>query len=326
VSAPQPASAPSGVLALPPLAAGSDAVASAGDVGAAAPAGTVAVVEVSNDSWARSFGATEVGDGPQAVAVSGTTIYVGGSFTGVMAGMPQGTYNRVARWDGEAWHRMGEGVDGTVTAITVAGTDVYVGGEFSTAGGQVAADHLARWDGETWSSVGSVQYADQPFSTSVRALACDDMHLYLGGVFDRVGEVAASGLARMELATGRWQPLGKGVTYLGSPGEVHALMVAVGRLWVGGSFDTAGPHTTYSLPPSTREPETGRRTAPVSATVTSPVPWTPSRATPRREPSTSVARSRPQTRSRPPASYASTARRSAPQAGSRGTATPAPRA
>jgi trimeric autotransporter adhesin len=164
-----------------------------------------------------------------------------------MAGMAEGTYNRVAHWDGAAWHRMGEGVDGPVTALAVAGTDVYVGGDFHTAGGQVAAERLARWDGEAWSAIGAVQYAAQPYSTAVRALAADDTHLYVGGVFDHVGDVPANGVARMELATGRWEALGAGVTYLGSPGEVHALAVGGGRLWVGGSYDTAGPHTTYAL-------------------------------------------------------------------------------
>ena len=102
-------------LPLPPLVSGQAvATASAGGDGAAASA--VAEAGVSDDGWARGFGAGEVGDGPQAVAVSGTTVYVGGSFTGVMAGMPQGTYNRVARWDGVAWDRLGEGVDGTVTS------------------------------------------------------------------------------------------------------------------------------------------------------------------------------------------------------------------
>ena len=247
MSAVDPAPGAPGVLALSPLVAGLDlAPGSQGpEVQQVAAAATVA--GVSDDAWARCFGACEVGDGPQAVAVSGATVYVGGSFTGVMAGMPQGTYNRIACWDGVAWQRMGDGVDGTVTSLAVAGTDVYAGGEFTTAGGQVAADHLARWDGQAWSAVGSVQYVEQPYSTAVRALACDETHLYLGGVFDHVADVSASSLARMELATGRWEPLGPGVTYLGSPGEVNALLLAGGRLWVGGAFDTAGPHTTFSL-------------------------------------------------------------------------------
>src|SRR3712207_2141482 len=142
---------------------------------------------------------------------------------------------------------MGEGVDGPVTAITVAGTDVYVGGDFLTAGGQVAAERLARWDGQAWSAVGSVQYAAQPYSTAVRALAADETHLYLGGVFDQVGDLPAHGVARMELATGRWEPLGEGVPFLGPPGEGDARVEAGGRVWAGGALDAAGPLTADSL-------------------------------------------------------------------------------
>lgn len=80
-----------------------------------------------------------------------------------MAGMPEGTYNRIVRWDGSAWQRMGAGVDGTVRAIVVVGDDVYVGGEFSVAGGTVAASRLARWDGARWSPVGGgVSHSSQP--------------------------------------------------------------------------------------------------------------------------------------------------------------------
>lgn len=51
----------------------------------------------------------------------------------------RGTYNRIARWDGSRWHRMGDGVDSTVLAIVLNGEDVDVGGEFRVADGTVAA-------------------------------------------------------------------------------------------------------------------------------------------------------------------------------------------
>ncbi len=238
-----------GVLTLPPLTPGREVVPAQrrAEQHAMATAEPTPGDPRADDGWSRPFGACEVGDGVAAVVVAGDDVYVGGSFTGVMAGMVQGTYNRVARWDGEAWNRLGEGLDGPVTALAVGGTDVYAGGDFLVAGGHVAAERLARWDGRDWSAVGSVQYAEQPYATSVRALACDETHLYVGGVFDHVGEVEASSIARLDRATGRWEALGQGLTYNGSPGEVHALMLAQGRLWVGGAFDTAGPETTYSL-------------------------------------------------------------------------------
>ena len=104
-------------------------------------------------AWSTAFGATNVAPVPTAIAVSGDTIYLGGSFINPMAGMPEFTYNRIARWDGSGWHRMGEGVDSAVHAIAVVGNDVYVGGEFSVAGGTVRAPGLARWDGAKWAPV-----------------------------------------------------------------------------------------------------------------------------------------------------------------------------
>jgi hypothetical protein len=85
-----------------------------------------------------------------AVAVDGSDVYVGGSFTsaGDVAA------NHIARWDGGAWSALGAGTSGTVNAIAVSGGDVYVGGDF-TGAGIVTANHIARWDGATWSALGT---------------------------------------------------------------------------------------------------------------------------------------------------------------------------
>jgi len=159
-------------------------------------------------AWSTLFGATEVGSTPYSVAVDGDVVYLGGDFTGVMAGMPQDTYLRIARWDGRSWSRLGEGLDGTVHAICVVGDAVFVGGEFLVAGGSTAAARLARWDGEGWSDVGGgVSYADVPSMAVVRALASDGDRLYVAGTFDRVrrgdASVVASGLPPSTCARGR---------------------------------------------------------------------------------------------------------------------------
>ncbi|HEU0103389.1 MAG TPA: hypothetical protein VFR07_13815 [Mycobacteriales bacterium] len=205
-----------------------------------------------DEAWSTVFGAPDVGSAPYAVAVDGDVVYLGGSFTGVMAGMPQDTYLRIARWDGRAWSPLGAGLDGTVRAIAVVGDDVYVGGEFAVAGGTVTAARLARWDGSAWHDVGGgVAYPDQPFSAVVRALASDGRRLYVAGTFDRVGRgpaaVAANGLAAYDLETGSWAALGSGLTHLGSPGEGRALLLSGSRLYVGGYFDDAGGIATGSL-------------------------------------------------------------------------------
>lgn len=89
-----------------------------------------------------------------AAALAGDVVYPGGDFTGVVAGMPEDTYRRIARWDGVAWARMGDGLERAVRTIAVAGGSVVVGGEFSVAGATVAAARLARWDGQQWSALG----------------------------------------------------------------------------------------------------------------------------------------------------------------------------
>ena len=74
----------------------------------------------------------------QALAVSGNTLYAGGSFTnagGVSA-------NYIAQWNGSNWSPLGSGTDGEVTALAVSGSTLYVGGGFSMAGTNLA-DEIA---------------------------------------------------------------------------------------------------------------------------------------------------------------------------------------
>jgi hypothetical protein len=204
-------------------------------------------------AWSTAFGAADVGSTPYAVATDGDVVYLGGDFTGVMAGMPQDTYLRIARWDGAAWSRMGDGLDGTVRTIAVAGdSSVVVGGEFSVAGKSVAAARIARWDGGQWSALGGgVSYSDQPSMAVVRAVAIQGQRVFVTGTFDKVGKgadaVEAAGIAVFDLATQQWSPLGKGLTHLGSAGEGRALVLVGDRLHVGGYFDAADGVATASL-------------------------------------------------------------------------------
>jgi hypothetical protein len=140
--------------------------------------------EPGDAAWSTVFGAADVGSTPYAAAVDGDVLYLGGDFTGVMAGMPQDTYLRIARWDGVAWSPMGAGLDGTVRTIAVAGDSVVVGGEFSVAGATVAAARLASWDGRRWSALGGgVSYSDQPSMAVVRAVATDGRRVFVAGTF-----------------------------------------------------------------------------------------------------------------------------------------------
>ncbi len=80
----------------------------------------------------------------QAIAVSGSDVYVGGDFAQA-GGSP---FNGIARWDGSSWYPLGSGVNNDVSALAVSGSDVYVGEGFTEAGGS-PANGIARWDGSS---------------------------------------------------------------------------------------------------------------------------------------------------------------------------------
>jgi len=123
-----------------------------------------------------------------ALVVSGSDLYVGGSFTA--AGGVAAT--NIAKWDGNQWSALGSGVNSTVVALAVSGSDLYVGGNFSTAGG-VTANGIAKWDGSSWSALGSGIGGDSSF---VSALAVAGSDLYAGGDFKTAGGKVSPYLAR----------------------------------------------------------------------------------------------------------------------------------
>jgi hypothetical protein len=164
------------------------------------------------------------------VAVSGTYVYAGGSFTtagGVAA-------NYVARWDGNSWTALGSGVNSPVTALAVSGDDVYAGGTFTTAGGS-AATNIAKWNGSSWTPLGSGT------DNQVAALAVSGSNVYVGGYFTMAGGVAANYIAKWNGSS--WGSLGLGIggapPGFSSP-SVYSLAVSGGDLYAGGRFTNAG--------------------------------------------------------------------------------------
>ncbi len=157
-----------------------------------------------------------------AIAVDGTNVYVGGNFKragGVLV-------NGIARWDGQSWHALGNGVSGgttpAVNAITVHGGSVYVGGSFATAGG-VKANAVARWDGANWSSIAN---------NTILSGALDAIHVHNGELFIGGSLIVLDGpnliLYLARLNGNSWGALGTGVA-----SQVRALASMGGDLIVG---------------------------------------------------------------------------------------------
>jgi Rax2 C-terminal beta propeller domain len=175
-----------------------------------------------------------VNNSVDALAVSGSDLYVGGFFTtATNGGGGTVTVNRVAKWNGSSWSALGSGMPDRVLALAVAGSNVYAGGYFTTAGG-IGATNIARWNGNSWSALGSGlsgNFANSFFS--VYALAVSSNYLFAGGGITMAGTNAAN---RVALWDGNsWSALAAGFNF-----QVNALAVSSNCLYVGGSFRAAG--------------------------------------------------------------------------------------
>ncbi len=198
--------------------------------------------QAEDHGWDDRFGLATIDYGyVRALAGTGNDLYAGGSFTS--AGLIPA--NNIAHWDGQRWHSLGAGVNGTVWAAALYKGKLYVGGEFTQAG-EVAVNGLAVWDGAAWAplTTGAGVMQDS-YKGIVRALAVADDALYIGGDFNNIHGLATFDIARWD---GRkLSALGDGVGdldytgVLNGYGSVYALAAdADGALFVGGDFVAAG--------------------------------------------------------------------------------------
>jgi hypothetical protein len=120
------------------------------------------------------------------LASDGTSLFVAGRFHRI-GGVDA---NGVARWDGQTWHAMGEGVgqNGAVNQLLVAEGELYMAS--FTAHDSSSGQHVVlRWDGLGWETVGA-EFGNG-YGPRVSALAHLDNELYAAGrfgVFRRHGD------------------------------------------------------------------------------------------------------------------------------------------
>ncbi|MBK7204017.1 hypothetical protein [Candidatus Amarolinea dominans] len=187
----------------------------------------------------------------RAIAVSGTNVYVGGSFTNVLNnGTVLTAADYIAKWDGSNWSALGSNGAGngslnyTVRAIAINGTDVYVGGVFSdvnNAGTSLPeADYIAKWDGSNWSALGSNGAGGGSLNDIVRDIAVSGTDVYVGGAFADVNNGGTSLPEADYIAKwngSAWSALGSNGAGNGSLNNgVEAIAVSGTNVYVGGNF------------------------------------------------------------------------------------------
>lgn len=205
--------------------------------------GGIAVTSIAKwngDTWSALGAGVSLEEDPyyvdpwvNALALSGSNLYVGGYFT--KAGGVAAT--NIAKWDGRSWSALGPGIAQydpmylcEVAALAVSGTNLYVGGYFTRAGG-VSVTNIAKWDGQVWSALGS------GLDGFVYALAPSGPDLYAGGDFITADGMTVNCVAKWN--GNSWSALGAGLHNDDYP-AVYALMASGTDLYAGGTFTNAG--------------------------------------------------------------------------------------
>ena len=176
---------------------------------------------------------TNAGGSVSDIAVSGNTVYVGGTFTTF------GGQSRVnlAAFDLSTkallpWNPSTDLV-GSVSALAVYGSDVFIGGSFTTVAGQ-GRNRIAKVDATT----GSLDSWNPDANGSVNALELSGSDLYVAGMFSDIGGASRAKGAKFDAATGNldgsWIPVIGGVS-------VNTLAVSGSDVYVGGNYTTIGP-------------------------------------------------------------------------------------
>jgi hypothetical protein len=175
--------------------------------------------------WSALLVELDAGSLVATIAVSGTDVYVAGSFT-TISGL---TVNNIAKWNGTSWSALGIGGDiglnAGVRAIAISGNKIVVGGTFSKAGSY----GIAMYDigTSTWSGLGT------GVDHSVHAVAIEGSNIYAGGEFTNAGESSANYIAKWNGSA--WSALSSGVS-----SWVEAIAVSGSDVYVGGQFTAAG--------------------------------------------------------------------------------------
>ena len=177
-----------------------------------------------------------------AIAVSGSSVYLGGDFNGANSVNGDTLRNRAAKVDttnGTVDASWNPNLTGTVYSIAVDGSSVYLGGSFSGANsvnGTTTRNRAAKVD----TTNGTVDSSWNPnLNNTVFAVAVDGSSVYLGGNFNGANSVNGSATrnraAKVDTTNGTvdssWNPNVSGI--------VRTIAVSEASVYLGGNFSGA---------------------------------------------------------------------------------------
>jgi hypothetical protein len=173
-----------------------------------------------NGYWETIGFSSRWSDGLSSIAANDSNIFLGSPLTG---------------WNGKIFVPFEGGpIYGLANEIIIVANDLYVGGSFTTVG-SIPAKNIAKWNlvTKSWSALGTND--NNGVDGTVRALAAHGHNLYVATELTGEGGMYLTNIAKWNIATNVWAPLGKSIN-----GKVHAIAGSAGELYVGGSFTSAG--------------------------------------------------------------------------------------
>jgi len=168
-----------------------------------------------------------------AIAFYNGELYIGGGFRD-----ETGDRVNIAKYDGQNWQTVGEGLVGQFAAVfdlTVYDNELYVSGRFNRAEGN-PENGIVRWDGNNWIDLGGGVYNDGDEFGGVYDLEIIDGKLIVGGSFNRAGNIRANSIASWDGET--WCTFTN--EYING---VNTIAEYNGELYIGGGFETIGSDT-----------------------------------------------------------------------------------
>ncbi len=179
----------------------------------------------------------------QALALSGNSLIVGGSFSSIGGGT-DGYLSSVSVATGlmdTTW--TSPSIGSSVTTVCVYGGTIYFGGYFTTVGDSTRK-YLAAVDLD-----GNIKsWNPAPFGEIVEIGGIDAANgfVYVGGSFTKIGSLFANSLAKLDTIDGTaaaWDPVLAGSLNL----YCSSVKVSGERVYIGGTFTAVGDSTRYGI-------------------------------------------------------------------------------